>query len=66
MLPLSQMTTAERVHYGISRHAHESAVNLNDSLSFQAKFNYHSWPAPRLSLPMWAAITLALGVTYVV
>ena len=54
MINVSEMTTAERVHYGISKATHEAAqvTVLDKALS-------------GLTLPIWASIILALGAPYV-
>ena len=66
MMTLDQMTTAERVHYGISKGDHEAAQVkvLDDALSAQIHFN-QSGSMPRLTLPIWASLIICLGFIYV-
>ena len=65
-LDIDQMTTAERVHYGISKDDHEAAQVkvLDDALSAQIHFN-QSGSMPRLTLPIWASLIICLGFIYV-
>ena len=67
-LDIDQMTTAERVHYGISKGDHEAAQVkvLDDALSAQIHFNQSgSGSMPRLTLPIWASLIICLGFIYV-
>lgn len=65
-LDIDQMTTAERVHYGISKDDHDAAQvkALSDFMSAQIQFN-HSSSMPRLTLPVWASLIICLGFIYV-
>lgn len=67
MINVSEMTTAERVHYGISKATHEAAqvTVLDKALSGLLTFN-QARSIPRLTLPIWASVILALGAPYVV
>ena len=65
-LDIDQMTTAERVHYGISKGDHEAAQVkvLDDALSAQIHFN-QSGSVYRITLPIWASLIICLGFIYV-